>query len=162
MDRSHSGADVDELDVALLDLLDQHPRMSVLELARRLDVARGTAQARLDKLQARGVIRSLGPELDPVALGYEVIAFVTIETDQRDLAALTEHLVAVPQVIEAHTTSGRGDLLVKVAGRTNADLQQVLTTLLDHPSIERTSTAIVLQTLLAPRTLPLAAATLEA
>lgn len=162
MDDLRSHPPIDELDVRLLDLLDEHPRMSVLEISRRLDVARGTAQARLDKLLRGGVIRSLGPELEPAALGHEVLAFVTIETDQSDLGPLAGHLAAVPQVIEAHTTSGQGDVLVKVAGRSNADLQQVLTHLLDHPSVLRTGTTIVLSTLLAPRTLPLAQATLDA
>ncbi|MEM9712555.1 MAG: Lrp/AsnC family transcriptional regulator [Actinomycetota bacterium] len=160
MDGSGTGR-IDELDVRLLDLLDEQPRLSVLELSRRLDVARGTAQARLDKLLARGVIRSLGPELEPAALGHGVLAFVTLATDQTDIEALLDHLAAIPQVIEAHTTSGQGDALVKVAGRSNADLQQVLTRLLDHPSILRTDSTIVLSTLLAPRTLPLARAALD-
>ncbi len=152
---------IDELDVRLLELLDEHPRLSVLELSRRLDVARGTAQARLDKLLARGVIRSLGPELDPVPLGHEVLAFVTIETDQSDIEPLVAHFGAIPQVIEAHTTSGKGDVLVKVAGRSNADLQRVVNRLLDHPAVLRTDTTIVLSTMLAPRTMPLARASLD-
>lgn len=152
---------VDELDVRLLELLDDHPRMSVLELSRRLDVARGTAQARLDKLLGKGIIRSLGPELDPEPLGHEVLAFVTIQTDQSDIEPLVEHFAAIAQVIEAHTTSGQGDVLVKVAGRSNADLQRVVNGLLDHPAILRTDTTIVLSTLLPHRTMPLARAALS-
>ena len=58
-------------------------RIGVLECSRRLRVARGTVQARLDKLIARGVIRGFGPELDPAALGFGVTAFVTLEIRQR-------------------------------------------------------------------------------
>ena len=49
----------------LLELLDAEPRIGVLELSRRLAVARGTVQARLDKLIARGAIRGFGPEVSP-------------------------------------------------------------------------------------------------
>ncbi|MEO1061887.1 MAG: Lrp/AsnC family transcriptional regulator [Actinomycetota bacterium] len=152
---------IDELDLRLLRLLDEHPRISVLELSRQLRVARGTAQARLDKLRRTGIVRSLGPELEPAALGYEVLAFVTIETDQSAIGPLAEHFASIPEVIEAHTTSGTGDVLVKVAGRSNVDLQRVLTRLLDHSAVLRTDTTIVLSTLFAPRTLPLAEANLD-
>ncbi|GAB3856391.1 hypothetical protein GCM10029963_52650 [Micromonospora andamanensis] len=47
-------AQLDELDVRLIELLAEEPRIGVLECSRRLHVARGTVQARLDKLVGRG------------------------------------------------------------------------------------------------------------
>ncbi|MGH9134881.1 MAG: Lrp/AsnC family transcriptional regulator [Ilumatobacteraceae bacterium] len=154
---SETGA-VDALDLALIESLAAQPRLSILERSRQLGVARGTVQARLDKLQSRHIVTGFGPDLDPVALGYAVLAFVTLETDQSDLTGLTGHLESIPEVLEAHTTSGGGDYLVKVVARTNADLQRVLNGLLAHPTIVRTSTAIALSTPLPMRTLPLARA----
>ena len=63
---------IDWLDAALIELLAAEPRVGVLEASRRLSVARGTVQARLDRLQDRGVITGYGPGVDPVALGREV------------------------------------------------------------------------------------------
>src|ERR1039457_6035710 len=60
---------IDRLDAALIELLAAEPRIGVLEASRRLGVARGTVQARLDRLAARGVITGDGPEGDPAALG---------------------------------------------------------------------------------------------
>jgi len=57
------GVIVDQLDGKLIDLFAQQPRLSVLEASRRLGVARGTVQARLDKLTEQGVIMGWGPEL---------------------------------------------------------------------------------------------------
>src|SRR5262249_22310670 len=73
---------VDRLDAALVDLLAAEPRVGVLEASRRLRVARGTVQARLERLQDRGVITGYGPDVDPAALGYEGTAFVTLEVRQ--------------------------------------------------------------------------------
>ncbi len=67
---------------ALLELLAEEPRIGVLEASRRLGVARGTVQARLDRLQSNGVIRGFGPDVDPAALGYPVTAFATLEIKQ--------------------------------------------------------------------------------
>jgi DNA-binding Lrp family transcriptional regulator len=68
---------IDALDARLLRELDAEPRMGVLELSRRLGVARATAQARLDRLVKRGVIASFAPRVEPDALGYTVTAFAT-------------------------------------------------------------------------------------
>ena len=57
---------IDSLDAHLILALAETPRAGVMELARRLKVARGTAQARLDKLRSRGIITGFGPDLDPI------------------------------------------------------------------------------------------------
>src|SRR4051812_35255509 len=74
--------DIDQLDGRLIALLTKEPRLGVLECSRRLRVARGTVQARLDRLSARGVIRGFGPDVDPAAIGYGVMAFVTLQIRQ--------------------------------------------------------------------------------
>ena len=73
---------IDRLDGLLIELLAAEPRVGVLEASRRLGVARGTVQARLDRLHARGVVTGYGPDVDPVALGHRVTAFVTVEIRQ--------------------------------------------------------------------------------
>src|SRR5205807_600557 len=50
---------IDDLDRRLIHAMADAPRTGMLELARRLRVARGTAQARLDKLLARGVVNRM-------------------------------------------------------------------------------------------------------
>src|SRR3954449_5621313 len=76
--RSHAMA-VDELDTRILHLMLEQPRTSVREYARILGVARGTLQARLDRLERDGVITTAGPRISPQALGHPVLAFVRIE-----------------------------------------------------------------------------------
>ena len=73
---------MDELDVRLIDLFTAEPRVGVLEASRRLGVARGTVQARLDRLAERGVVTGWGPGLSPEALGHPVTAFLTLEIRQ--------------------------------------------------------------------------------
>ena len=93
-----AGQDVqlDRLDGRLLALLADEPRIGVLELSRRLAVARGTVQARLDKLIARGAIRGFGPDVSPAAIGYGVMSFVTLEISQRyGHPAVTAHLADI-------------------------------------------------------------------
>ena len=148
---------IDELDARLILALAASPRAGIMELARRLHVARGTVQARLDKLQSRGVITGFGPDLDLRAIGYEVLAFVTLEIAQGRLVDVTLHLAGIPQVLEAHATTGPGDLHCRVVARTNEHLQEVITKILDVNGIMRTTTQIALTEQLGHRVLPLVA-----
>ena len=101
--------EMDPLDGTLIDLFSNEPRIGVLEASRRLGVARGTVQARLDKLVSRGVIIGWGPELDPGALGFPVTAFLTLEIRQGSgHETVAEHLEAIPEVLEAFTITGAG------------------------------------------------------
>lgn len=146
---------IDDLDARLLQHLDAAPRVGVLELSRRLGVARGTVQARLDRLVERGVIASFAPTIDPVALGFEVTAFATMEIRQGRGREVLEHLRSIPEVLEVHTITGQGDMLARVVARSNDDLQRVLDVVTEFPEILRTSTAIALSNPVSLRVLPL-------
>lgn len=135
----------DLLDRSLLRLLLTEPRLGVLESSRRLGVARGTVQARVARLEREGVLRDWAPTVDPSRLGFPVLAFTTLEVHQgsghREIAG---HLRSIPEVLEAHTTSGQGDLLCRVVARDHADLQRVLDAITATGLVSRTSTVISL------------------
>jgi DNA-binding Lrp family transcriptional regulator len=147
---------IDQLDAGLIGLLAAEPRIGMLEASRRLGVARGTVQARLDRLQARGVVTGYGPEIDPAALGHGVTAFVTLEIRQvggHDPVA--GRLAAIPEVLEVHTITGPGDMLCRVVARTNADLQRVIDAIVDVVGVVRAASVIALATPVPYRILPL-------
>ncbi|MFC6239222.1 Lrp/AsnC family transcriptional regulator [Longivirga aurantiaca] len=146
---------VDRIDAAILALFAAEPRVGVLEASRRLRIARGTVQARLDKLASRGVVTGWGPDLDAAALGFPVTAFVTLEIAQTGHDEIGARLAAIPEVIEVHTITGGGDLLARVVARSNADLQRVIDQVVATDGIGRTSTAIALATQVPHRVLPL-------
>jgi DNA-binding Lrp family transcriptional regulator len=160
---SQPPAGIDGLDARLIALLAGEPRIGVLECARRLGVARGTVQARLDRMVERGVIVGFGPGIAPAALGYGVTAFVTLEIRQstgHDPA--TAHLATIPEVLEVHTITGAGDLLCRIVARSNADLQRVIDRVVGHDGVVRAATIIALVEQIGYRTLPLVQAAARA
>ena len=152
---------IDELDARLIDLMTSEPRIGLMEVSRRLSVARGTVQARLTKLTERGVIKSFGPEVDPGRMGYPVLAFVFLEITQGRLTEAVEHLESVPEVLEAHATSGPRDLLCRVAARDTEQLQDIINHLLSTSAVRRSTSYIVLSTQIPHRTGPLVKAAAE-
>ena len=150
-----SGMGIDALDGRIIGLLEEEPRIGVLEMSRRLGVARGTVQARLDRMRAGGVIRGFGPQVDPAALGYPVTAFATLEIRQGQGPDVRAHLAGVPEVLELHTTTGSGDMLCRLVARSNADLQRVIDRVVGFEGIVRASTAIVMENPVPYRIIPL-------
>ena len=145
---------IDSLDGRLLAALRAYPRAGMLTIARELKVARGTAQARLDKLVARGVVTGFGPDVDLAAVGYDVTAFVTLEIAQGRMADVAEHLRDIPEVLEVHMVTGVGDLHCRVAAETNDHLGAVLAHILEVPGISRTTTVLSIATVFDHRTMP--------
>jgi DNA-binding Lrp family transcriptional regulator len=147
---------IDALDGRLLTLLTEQPQIGVLGASRALGVARGTVQARLDRLLARGVITTQAPQVDPAALGFPVTAFCTLEIRQgRGHDPVVSHLSGIPEVLEAHTITGSGDLWIRVVARDNTDLQRVIDRVVDEGHVVRASTVIALASQIGYRTLPL-------
>lgn len=145
----------DRTDVRLLQALVREPRLTVSELAERAGVARNTAQARLDRLHAAGVLgeNERGVALRPLGLSVSAVVVVQIEHHALDqvIAALEQNA----NVLEVEETVGAGDLLVRVAARDTDDLQSVVHSLLATPGVERTQTSVVLTARVPYRVTPL-------
>ena len=150
-------SELDELDLRLLELLRERPRAGVLELSREARVARATAQARLDRMEAAGVITGYGPDVDVAAAGFGVTAFVTLEIAQGGLDQVRAELEAIPGILEAHVTTGPGDVLCRIAAASHEDLQLCLLALNRSAAVTRSTSVIALSVLVPSRVLPLLA-----
>nr|MCW2729019.1 AsnC family transcriptional regulator [Aeromicrobium sp.] len=146
---------MDQLDVALVEGLQAHPRIGDQELARLTRVARATVQSRLTKLEDAGVITGYGPDIDLVAAGHPVLAFVTLEIVQGSLDAVTVELDSLPNVLEAYITSGSADVVCKIAAMSHEDLKDTLLHISRSGSVARSTSVIVLSELVPPRVLPM-------
>jgi DNA-binding Lrp family transcriptional regulator len=145
---------LDRLDLALLDALREHPRAGALELSRLTNVARATVQARLKRLE-EGVVIGYGPDIDLQAAGYPVSAFVTLEIAQGALDRLATDLEEMPEVLEAHVTTGTYDVVCKVGASSHQHLQETLLQLTRIPTVRRSTSVVILSELVAPRVMPL-------
>lgn len=146
---------IDRLDVELLEMLAGDARAGVVELASRLGISRNTVQARLRRLEDGGLLTGYRPELKLGQAGVSMEAFIGLEVQQGRLASIVDALTAMPQVLEIHATTGREDLLVRVATETQADLQQLIETIVGIAGVVHSTTTLALTTPLPYRTVPL-------
>lgn len=146
---------IDELDGKLIAALSETPRIGIQELSNRLGIARATVYSRLERLETTGVLDGFGPDIDFAAIGHGVTAFITIELQQGRFNDVVPALEAMPEVIEAHALAGEGDIICRVAAKSNDHLMELVQKVLSTPGVRRSRTAISLEQFIRHRSLPL-------
>lgn len=119
-------ADVDELDLRLIETLQKDSSTPSVDIAAMLKVTEGTVRNRVRKLRAMGIIRRFTIAVDPAALGQVHTAFVLLNASQGRLREVARKLAAIEAVTEVHETHTYGDLLLKVRARSPSELAEVI------------------------------------
>ena len=117
---------MDEIDTALIELLVENARMPVASLAKHLNLARSTVQARLDRLEHTGVIKGYTVRLGDKMRSERLRATVLLQIDPMKLPAVLARLKALPEVRAVHTASGRFDLIATLSSQTTETLDTAL------------------------------------
>ena len=133
------------MDRALLAELRRDATQPYAALGQAVGLSAAATHDRVRKLRERGVIRRTTIDVDPVAMGLPVLAFVLIEAgawmgDESTSAALN----AIEEIEEAHVIAGPATLLAKVRTATNTDLQDVLRRVYAIDGVTGTQTIVVL------------------
>ncbi len=138
--------DLDHIDRQILVILQENARIPLQELADQVGVSRPTVHDRVKKLLHRGYIAKFYADVDPELMGYPVLAWVGLLTDQGDSAHRTlDELRAIPEIEAAYVVTGHFDILVKVRAQTNSHLQKILFEKVDRVfGFQRSETMIVL------------------
>ncbi|MEH3126113.1 Lrp/AsnC family transcriptional regulator [Agrobacterium cavarae] len=137
---------ITDKDRALLSLLGSDARMPVAELARKLGLSRTTVQARIERLEAEGVIAGYGLRLSENYLSGLVRAHVLITIGPKALATVTVTLSAIKEVTTLHSVSGSFDLIAILAAPSISDLDGLIDKIGALDGVERTLSSIILST----------------
>jgi DNA-binding Lrp family transcriptional regulator len=146
---------IDRLDVELLELLAHDARSGVVEMSVALGISRNTVQSRLRRLEEGGLVSGYRPELDLAAAGVSTQAFIGLEVQQGRLTSIVAALAEIPYVLEVHATTGREDLLVRVATTSQAGLQELIEEIVGIAGVVHSTTTLALTTPLPYRAIPM-------
>lgn len=139
---------LDAMDRSILEILQQEGRITNVELAQRVGLTAGPTLARVNKLEAAGLITGYVALLNRSVLGLSVTAFVSVSLRVHSKAANEEFLAAVcqlPEVIEVHHIAGDDDFLLKVVSASPAAYEEfVLERLTGVADLQRVKTTFVL------------------
>jgi len=139
---------LDDTDRRILLALDEDPRATVQLIALKLELARGTVHARLDRMSRDGVLRANSVRLTGEALGYPLRAMVTAEVDQDEFHQMMTDMSEIDEVIECMGLSGENDLMIQIVARDADHVYDITQRIKKCRGIKRTATSIVLRELL--------------
>ncbi len=137
---------MDDLDHRLIGLLREDARAPVAGLAKTLKVSRGTVQARIDRMLARGDIAGFTVRVRPEAEAQRVRAVMMVAIEGERSAPVLKALSALPQVAAVHTTNGRWDLVVDLDTDSLPDFSRTLDAVRLIDGIAATETSLLLST----------------
>jgi len=139
---------IDDIDAAILDLLQENARISQADVARAVGLAPSAVLERIRKLESRGVIRGYSALVDPRALDQSMLAFVAVRSEQAPGDdSVSQALAQCPEVLELHHVAGDDCYLLKVRARDAEHIGQLLRHRFGRiPGVRSTRTTIVLET----------------
>lgn len=118
---------LDAIDRKILKYLIKNARMPFLEIARECGISGAAIHQRIRKLQDQGVILGSRLIVDPKTMGFDVCAYINITLkDPQLLKPTVENLKEVPEIVECHFVTGKGNILVKLYCVDNEHLMQTI------------------------------------
>jgi DNA-binding Lrp family transcriptional regulator len=149
---------LDELDKAILGILQNEGNISNAELARRINLSPPATHARIKRLEEQGYIRQYAALLGPEKIGYDMLCFVQISLQlhqPEQVQGVRDAIRQLPEVLECYHVTGEYDYLLKVIIHNRKDLERfVIERLTPIPGIARIHTSLVLTEVKATTVLP--------
>ncbi|MGC0251049.1 Lrp/AsnC family transcriptional regulator [Pseudactinotalea sp. Z1748] len=145
---------VDDTDRRILLAMTANPRATIVAIAAELGLSRNTVQARVQALEASAALQGFDRRLHAASLGYPLTVFMATEVDQPRLEYVVEQLRGIPEVVQAHGLSGRGDILVRCVCTNAEDLYRVNKLVLACDGVIRTETWLAMGELIPFRLAP--------
>ena len=135
----------DAVDSAILAELQADARLPFAELGRRVALSTPAVIERVRKLEDAGAIRGYHAQVDPIAVGLPLRAFIKVTIAGDKLERFAAVARRVPEVRECHRVTGAESFIVQVAVRDVAHLEQVIDSLAPYVA---TQTSIVLASII--------------
>ncbi|MFI5164333.1 MAG: Lrp/AsnC ligand binding domain-containing protein [Bacteroidia bacterium] len=147
MEKQQSNYQIDNVDRKIISFLMKNSMMPYTEIGNKILMSSATIHVRMDNLQKQGIVKGTSLILDYAKLGYDVTAFVGVYLQKGSIYdKVIKRLEKIPEVVEAHDTTGVYGIFMKLVCRNTAHLREVLNEKIQSvEGIDRTETIISLE-----------------
>ncbi len=139
---------MDHIDREILQILQQNARTSLKTIAEKTFLSSPAVSARIEKLEKDNVITGYQAQVNPMKLGYHIIAFINLNVMPEDKQKFYKYAETIPNILECSSVTGEYSVMMKVAFESTMQLDQFLGQL---QKFGKTSTQIVFATHVGPR-----------
>lgn len=139
---------MDHIDREILQVLQNHARTSLKTIAEKTFLSSPAVSARIEKLEKEDVITGYQAQINPVKLGYHIMAFINLNVLPEDKQKFYHYAESIPNILECSSVTGEYSVMLKVAFESTMQLDLFLGQLQKYG---KTSTQIVYATHVGPR-----------
>ncbi len=139
--------ELDDIDSKILSILAMDAKMSYADIGKKLFLSPGTIHARVKKLNDAKLIKAVRADLNYAAMGFDITAFLGIYLEKSNMyEGVKAELKKIPEVVDAHYTTGNYSIFAKIICRDTEHLRDILSKKLQAiRGIQRTETFISLE-----------------
>ena len=137
---------IDDLDKKILDIISKNARIPFKDIADECGVSRAAIHQRVQRMMDLGLITGSGYHINPKKLGYRTCTYIGLSLTKGSMyKEVIEELKKIPEIVEAHFTTGSYSDIVKLYARDNEHLMTLLNEHIQEiPGVTNTETMISL------------------
>ena len=137
---------IDDLDKKILDIISKNARIPFKDIADECGVSRAAIHQRVQRMMDLGLIMGSGYHINPKKLGYRTCTYIGLSLTKGSMyKEVIEELKKIPEIVEAHFTTGSYSVIVKLYARDNEHLMTLLNEHIQEiPGVTNTETMISL------------------
>ena len=139
--------DLDETDLAILELIEADFDVSLETVAQKLDLSKSAVHYRVKKLKENEVIRGVTADVDPLALSLEMVAItdVSVSHEEGYSENIGGKLMDIPGVEKVYYTMGDVDFVAVSRVQTRSQLNDLIEEVVAIDGVNETSSKFVLE-----------------
>jgi Lrp/AsnC family leucine-responsive transcriptional regulator len=139
--------DLDDIDLRILMLLQEHCKMSLAKIGERVGLSAPAVIERIKKLEDNGIVTGYTAVLNARRLGLDITAFIGVSISHpQGIETFEREVDQLPDVLECHHVTGGYTLLIKVKTMNTSTLEELIRRIRSIDGVGRTETMVVLST----------------
>jgi Lrp/AsnC family transcriptional regulator for asnA, asnC and gidA len=119
-------AEIDELDLKILKLLEEDGRLAFMDIAKKLRLSESTIRKRIQALKDNGVIKRFTVEIDPAKIGLNTVAIVGIDVDPPKLLEVAQKLCEFKEIRCVATSTGDHMIMTEIWTKDGRELTRLI------------------------------------
>jgi len=141
MSKTLNNKAIDDLNLAILEQLYSHSRISAVEIGRRVGLTAPAIAERITRMEESGYIKGYTAVLDFDKLGLSIQAFITFKCSNKN-TDIKKFIRTIPEITEWYTITGNTSMLLKVITHSRDRLAKIIAQLEEYGE---TNTSLILE-----------------